>query len=839
MANPIKSSDLFIDDGAIKKAIEDLEKLQDTYKKVLGEVSKQAIQMSAKVKTLNTTTAGQRSELEKTAKQTDQLAKAYEKYNQSLEDSAIELEELKLQQRQLNTFNRATAKLNKSLEGSYNRLSAQYTLNKLKLNQMSAAVRKNTKEGQNLEKQTAAIFEEMKALQEATGKHVLSVGDYEKALRGISGPLGGFVDSIKGARNTLISMRATLQANIKSLGIFKTALISTGIGAIVVALGSLVALLTKTQRGLDFVSRISASVGAAFSVVIDRAAKLGEAIIAVFNLDFQQAAQLAKDAFTGIGEEIAKETIEAGRLTGVLQQLREERRALSVETEKQRAVIKRLNQEGEDTTLSDQKRLQSLQKAFDIENNLLKQREDLLKRELATIKSLNEQGESLAEDLDRQADKEIELAKVQQESFELQTTLQNKINTIRRETSADIQKQAEQERALREEQSARIQEIIKLNEDADAQLKGQAAQAKLTYDRALDSLEELRKEAEKLGLTLDFDNMEALALKNFKETLESIRPEIVEALPSIKQTSALSNELAQAIANINTAASESTSGDSESFLESIGVFITPDQMNGVKTAFNEFKSLFQELTAERVAAANAMVEQTTRIVDSEKLALDAELQRNRDGLASNIERAQAEFDLARSNQRRALSEQRRAQRQQALIQTAQQAGNLITASSKIWAQLGFPFALPAIGVLFGSFIASKLRARNLARDTRGTGSFEFLNYGGTHQSQNDIDLGLTRDGKQRVVEKNESLGIFSRAATTKYRGILPGLVNSINALSLESLLSGRSGGAALNIHAHSTDMSNVERELSAIRKQGEEKRFGNIVQRGNLTTRYI
>jgi hypothetical protein len=43
----------------------------------------------------------------------------------------------------------------------------------MRLNQMSAAQRKATKEGQQLEKQTNAIYQEMKALQEATGKHVL------------------------------------------------------------------------------------------------------------------------------------------------------------------------------------------------------------------------------------------------------------------------------------------------------------------------------------------------------------------------------------------------------------------------------------------------------------------------------------------------------------------------------------------------------------------------------------------------------------------------------------------------------------------------------------------
>jgi hypothetical protein len=66
--------------------------------------------------------------------------------------------------------------------GSYDKLAAQYEINKQKLNAMSDSVRKNTEEGKKLETETNAIYTEMKKLQEATGKHTLSVGDYGKAF---------------------------------------------------------------------------------------------------------------------------------------------------------------------------------------------------------------------------------------------------------------------------------------------------------------------------------------------------------------------------------------------------------------------------------------------------------------------------------------------------------------------------------------------------------------------------------------------------------------------------------------------------------------------------------
>ena len=67
-----------------------------------------------------------------------------------------------------------------SAEGSYNILSAQYALNKIRLNQMSAAEREAADSGKKLETETNAIYQQMIKLQEATGNYRLSVGHYQK-----------------------------------------------------------------------------------------------------------------------------------------------------------------------------------------------------------------------------------------------------------------------------------------------------------------------------------------------------------------------------------------------------------------------------------------------------------------------------------------------------------------------------------------------------------------------------------------------------------------------------------------------------------------------------------
>ena len=110
----------------------------------------------------------------------DPVVEAQEKLRQAQSEENQKLKEYAILTNEANRVAKLTAQLNRSAEGSYNRLAAQYELNKIKLNAMSAEERKNTEVGKALEQQTKEIYEEMKRLQEATGKHTLSVGDYGK-----------------------------------------------------------------------------------------------------------------------------------------------------------------------------------------------------------------------------------------------------------------------------------------------------------------------------------------------------------------------------------------------------------------------------------------------------------------------------------------------------------------------------------------------------------------------------------------------------------------------------------------------------------------------------------
>lgn len=115
----------------------------------------------------------------------DEVAQAQERLRAAQAASREQAHELNIQAREANRIAKLQAQLNLSEAGSYNQLAAQYELNKIKLNAMSAAEREAEGAGKQLEAETLALYVQMQKLQEATGNHRLSVGNYAKSWDGL------------------------------------------------------------------------------------------------------------------------------------------------------------------------------------------------------------------------------------------------------------------------------------------------------------------------------------------------------------------------------------------------------------------------------------------------------------------------------------------------------------------------------------------------------------------------------------------------------------------------------------------------------------------------------
>lgn len=259
-------------------------------------------------------------------------------------------------------------------------------------------------------------------------------------------------------------------------------------------------------------------------------------------------------------------------------------------------------------------------------------------------------------------------------------------------------------------------------------------------------------------------------------------------------------------------------------------------------AIENLKSVAQA----RVEAAEVAVQAAEKEVSARQKVLDAEIQARANGYANNVATAQKELDFARKQQEKALRDKKKTQKQQERIDTLMQASSLVTATANLWKDLGLA-AIPAIALMWGSFAFAKIKASQLSKasqDTEeyGDGTVEMIDYGGSHASGNDVDLGTTKDGKRRRVERGEYFAVVNKRSSQKYKKLVPDLINSLNKGTFEQkYLNAYSGSDEVtNIMQGSTvDLSKVEKDLKSIKEQGRVKYItgadGTIIEvRGNI-----
>lgn len=489
-----------------------------------------------------------------------------EEYNARIVETQKKMMEAKEVVQALTKEVQNNIKIEKEQEGSLKQLRAQLSNLTTEYDSLSEAER-NAAKGQNLKNRINEITDSLKGAEEETQRFYRNVGNYTEAitkaaeanipfiqeihnsvtaLSGLKGYLSdvknefvkikdGYLEGASAAKTLSGTQKAAaVSTNLLStaMKILKVALISTGIGAIVVALGSLVAYLTKTQKGVEIVSKAMAALGAAVNVIIDRLAKLGGAIVKLFTGDFTGALSDTKEAFSGIGDEIARETKLAWELQDVLSQIEKQEIMLSMKRAANRAEIEKLKKVSDDTTLSTVERMKAAQKAYELEQEDLKLQTEIAEKRLANTlgyKEMNEEvrklmeqikqgsitadeligklglSESTIDDLKEFREQFNSLQELSESSYTRQTEQQNKLNAIRKE-GANAAKEARKKEveAYRKAQDTLIA-LIQNNAER------QREQLKVSYDR---EIEDLKKK-----LT-DEKNLTSKAKDSIRETIK-------------------------------------------------------------------------------------------------------------------------------------------------------------------------------------------------------------------------------------------------------------------------------------------------------------------------------
>jgi len=440
---------------------------------------------------------------------------------------------------------------------------------------------------------------------------------------------GGMVSSFKSAKTGL-------KGAVAGMKTFKGAIAATGIGLLVIAVGSLVSYFTKTQRGADLLEKATAGLGAVMGILTDRVSALGEILVNAFNDpiqsvidlansindyvigaftsvfdgigligtaisqlfqgDFKGAAESAKKGFTKINDgvtdlipataiikaivpdliEVAKQANEAANAAAKLAkrsiQLRNDQRALRKEMSEGRAEIKEYNLIAEDTTKGTEERIEAAEKAIKIEKDLMDERVKLAQEELDIQLANMALSESIEEDFERQTELEVALAGVRMESFEMQTTLNNKLNTIRQQATAEAEATIKAEAEALEAQFTALEKYE--STFLDAQTKQVDAIAK-KYDALLDEAAQYGFDEQAL---IDQQNAEVAAInKKYSD----------EALKKTKEDADKEKALAKSVHDSKLA----MAGNAIGALIAINSAFVKDNESSAKKQFNRNKAL--------------------------------------------------------------------------------------------------------------------------------------------------------------------------------------------------------------------------------------------------------
>lgn len=283
-----------------------------------------------------------------------------------------------------------------------------------------------------------------------------------------------------------------------------------------------------------------------------------------------------------------------------------------------------------------------------------------------------------------------------------------------------------------------------------------------------------------------------------------------------------------------------------------GLNLDDDQKEAISTSVSFAIEQLNSFLDAKVQAADAAVSAADKEVDASQRRLDAELEARANGYANNVAMAQKELDQAKKNQEKALKEQQKAQKAQQAIQTIQQIGNLVTASALIWSQLGFPFAIPAIAIMWGSFAAAKIKAAQLSKsanaggsESYGDGTVELL-AGGSHQSGDDVDLGTKPDGTRRRAEGGEFFAVINKRNSRRFRRIIPDVINSLNrgTFAQKYLNAYNTDGVNVTVQQNNApDLRDLKDDVREIKEQNRRRRYvdgnGNVIEVYKNLTRKI
>lgn len=290
---------------------------------------------------------------------------------------------------------------------------------------------------------------------------------------------------------------AATAAGTNAAKVFKVALASTGIGAIIILVAALISYLSSFDPLVDKIEQFFAGFKAGFDVIGRVITNFITNIKSVGDLVSKLGSFLAHpiDSFKSLAKEMGDAAIAAYKLKAAQQDLNDELSIQEVRNARAQQMIKKLTLESKNRALSEEQRQAKAKQAQELEEKNFSERDKLVDREIAQsieaarikgklndteIKRLQKLGTAYAVNLQNagkisdeelEAIKKAELAKIQ--ILDESTGRQEKLQNIQ-DAAADRAAQAAEKRLAkikaanekaREAESERLESILRVNEN--------------------------------------------------------------------------------------------------------------------------------------------------------------------------------------------------------------------------------------------------------------------------------------------------------------------------------------------------------------------------------------
>lgn len=890
----------------------------------------------------------------KDKKETINLAESYKSLSSLIAETGVNLEELLQTEKQKNIASKNGETANKALAGSYNQLYAQYNLVKNALNAMGKEMRNDINIGKIWEDKALSIMTTMKGMQEATGKHTLSVGDYGKALNGLSISTQQVLREMPTLANSLQQFFIAISNNVP-IFVDNLKAVKEETGSWKIAMKGVLTSIFSWQTGLLVILTILPKIAKAIhdkKKAQEEANKATKEAISLTNLLSQAEDSASKAEIRNINElktlyAISKDVARSDKeRADALDLINTKYPEASQNVE---AYISRLEQEARAKAYLNEIGNIAI-KQFEIEGKLSIARANLeeknreksiasIEREKGAIQVINdetgtyalkqvllESNYKKASKATEQAEQDIaDLTKQYKDAGDAIDELISKINVSALRTAETSTKNKESLNKLKDyyfEYRESVINITKEGEEKDVELSQLGYLKKIEGYK--DALNEIKGIGEKEKLQRDYLNTIIANLEEEsgqkvveirakyeekrrkaeeKAIQERYKAEVKSADDSLKIAQ---NEAT--ISNANIVRRNKALGEAEvaywterirlakeyggEYLNSIELFesnlakarfraetggessgkATKKRTSGLlysilygaaenenkpveelanftsnlKNVANQTIGFINDIIDKRIELAEVAIEAAQKESEAAKTALDYEMEARANGYANNVEYARKEYEERLAMEKKAIAEKERLQKAQQAIDSATQLSSLITATANLLAGyskipvVGQALAIAAIASMWGTFAAAKITASQLT--TYGDGMTEYLDYGGSHASGNDIDFGMDRNGKRRRVERGEVIGVVNKKNVDKYGADkVMGIITSLNNGTFDNLYGNtfyEKYGLAFNgMGSEGTNLSMVEKGIATLVEQGETKIVstpnGRIEYRGN------